>query len=233
MLSVLARSSPFLARGGSSVRVQFTLYRHYSYFKNLLGKFRGGGEKEVVRSTENSDAMSKELQQLKAQLEELKEAELQVISKKNNRELEEALPDKNQRQWKYLKTIWDKTDVKKVISIVYPEKRLLGLGCGFILVNSLVSMYVPFSIGKIIDVVSVSGSSSYSLKLQLVVLGGVFVIGAVSQFGRVSIFRWISEKVINGMRKNLYATLLVRKDLAFFDKNRTGDLLSRISSVIP
>ena len=45
----------------------------------------------------------------------------------------------------------------------------------------------------------------------------------------MTIFGLIGERIGNSLRKRLFSSL-INKDVEFYDENRTGDLISRISS---
>jgi putative ABC transport system ATP-binding protein len=56
----------------------------------------------------------------------------------------------------------------------------------------------------------------------------VFGISAGAMFGRVALLNIASARINATLRTNLYQSL-VKQDVAFFDKTRTGDLLNRLS----
>jgi ATP-binding cassette subfamily B (MDR/TAP) protein 10 len=86
--------------------------------------------------------------------------------------------------------------------------------------------------GKIIDIVthpSMDGYLGLSMPEFAGVLSMVFVVGAAANAGRVLLFRIAGERIIQRLRNDLYRSIL-RQDMAFFDKNRTGELISRLST---
>ncbi|KAI7864103.1 P-loop containing nucleoside triphosphate hydrolase protein [Spinellus fusiger] len=85
--------------------------------------------------------------------------------------------------------------------------------------------------GKIIDIVtnpSTEGILGLSMPQFFVALSAVFLVGAAANTGRVLLFRWTGERIIQRLRNDLYRSIL-RQDMAFFDRNRTGELISRLS----
>ena len=48
---------------------------------------------------------------------------------------------------------------------------------------------------------------------------------------RAAIFNILSERIARNLRKDFYESLMY-KDIAFYDANRTGDLISRLNSDI-
>lgn len=104
---------------------------------------------------------------------------------------------------------------------------------GLLAISSAISMSIPMVIGKFLD----SGNESletvtiYGLNMTqfFITIGGVFVIGAISNAGRVVILRTVGEKLVARLRtRTLKASL--EQDSAFLDNNRVGDLISRLSS---
>ncbi|ORX89182.1 ATP-binding cassette sub-family B member 10 [Basidiobolus meristosporus CBS 931.73] len=84
--------------------------------------------------------------------------------------------------------------------------------------------------GKIIDIVTESSKIPFDLELTqfFALLGGVFACGALANIGRIVLIRVAGEKVIARLRTNLYDSIM-KKDMTFFDANRSGDLISRLS----
>lgn len=57
----------------------------------------------------------------------------------------------------------------------------------------------------------------------------IIVASAIASFIRDLIFSYASESLGLSLRQKLFDTV-IRKDISFFDDNRTGDILSRIGS---
>ncbi|KAJ2458563.1 ATP-binding cassette permease mdl1 [Coemansia sp. RSA 2424] len=120
----------------------------------------------------------------------------------------------------------------RLFRLAKPEYRLLGGAVGLLFVSSTVTMAVPFSMGKIIDMVTNSGASipmGLSLTQVFVGLGSVFVVGAIANAGRVMLIRTAGERMIARLRKLIFERIM-HQDLGFFDRNRSGDLVSRLST---
>ncbi|KAJ2888784.1 ATP-binding cassette permease mdl1 [Coemansia asiatica] len=120
----------------------------------------------------------------------------------------------------------------RLFQMARPEYKLLTGAVGLLFISSGVTMMVPFSMGKIIDIVTNAGSTiPFGLSLGQVFagLGATFVIGAVANAGRVILIRTAGERMIARLRRDLFSRVM-RQDMAFFDRNRTGDLVSRLST---
>ncbi|KAI9754866.1 MAG: multidrug-resistance transporter mdr2, partial [Chaenotheca gracillima] len=124
-------------------------------------------------------------------------------------------------------------EVWRLIKIAKPETRWLGLAFSFLLVSSAISMSIPFSIGKIMDMATSTDAGSRLFGLELthfyMALGGVLVVGAAANYGRIIILRIVGERVVARLRSQLYRRTYVQ-NAEFFDANRVGDLISRLSS---
>ncbi|XP_005102782.1 ATP-binding cassette sub-family B member 10, mitochondrial [Aplysia californica] len=124
-----------------------------------------------------------------------------------------------------------KVDVKRLLSLARPEKWKLAAAMGCLVVSSGVAMSVPFYIGKIIDLIYTSDKSVMMNNLNAVcaVLLGVFILGGLANFGRVYILQTSSQRMVKQLRENLFSRI-IRQEMAFFDKTKTGELVNRLST---
>ncbi|KAI9679578.1 MAG: ATP-binding cassette permease mdl1 [Trizodia sp. TS-e1964] len=95
-------------------------------------------------------------------------------------------------------------------------------------------MSIPFSIGKILDIATNSTSDNdklFGLELShfYIALGGVLAIGAAANYGRIIILRIVGERIVARLRSQLFRKTY-SQNAEFFDANRVGDLISRLSS---
>ncbi|POS83600.1 ABC transporter-like protein [Erysiphe pulchra] len=125
-------------------------------------------------------------------------------------------------------------EILRLIKIARPEAKWLSLAFVFLLVSSSISMAIPFSIGKILDLAtqnSSEGGTLFELNNQqfFLALGLILSIGAAANYGRIIILRIVGERVISRLRSKLFRRTFVQ-DAEFFDANRVGDLISRLSS---
>ncbi|KAF2868187.1 P-loop containing nucleoside triphosphate hydrolase protein [Massariosphaeria phaeospora] len=126
------------------------------------------------------------------------------------------------------------SEVWRLIKIARPELKSLSWAFLFLLVSSAVSMSVPFSIGRILDIAT-HGEGSSELLLGLdpttfyIALAGVLTTGAAANFGRIIILRIVGERIVARLRSQLYRKTFVQ-NAEFFDANRVGDLISRLGS---
>ncbi|KAL8973757.1 MAG: hypothetical protein Q9197_002005 [Variospora fuerteventurae] len=125
-------------------------------------------------------------------------------------------------------------EIWRLVKIAKPESKVLGVAFLFLLVSSGISVSVPFSIGKILDVATKPDSGTQHLfGLDLTTfyaaLGGILVIGAGANYGRIIILRIVGERIVARLRSQLFRRTFVQ-NAEFFDANRVGDLISRLSS---
>ena len=124
-------------------------------------------------------------------------------------------------------------EIWRLVKIARPEAGVLGFAFLFLLVSSSISMSIPFSIGKILDIATNKDGTSAIFGLDLstfyIALGGVLVVGASANYGRIIILRIVGERIVARLRSQLFRRTFVQ-NAEFFDANRVGDLISRLSS---
>lgn len=89
-------------------------------------------------------------------------------------------------------------------------------------------MCVPAGMGHVIDIVSDPVNAS-QLPTIAAGLGGLFVVGAISNVIRVNVSGMIGERITARLRQDTFSSIL-NQEIAFFDKTRTGELINRLSS---
>ena len=143
-------------------------------------------------------------------------------------------------------------EFKRLLHLADPEKWRLAGAVGLLVISSGVTMSVPFALGKVIDIIynldqlktgvkSVAVGSSgkdasnekerikRDLRRVCGVLVGVFALGASANFGRVYLMRVISQNVTARLRTAVFSSI-VRQEVAFFDRRKTGELVNRLSA---
>lgn len=134
-------------------------------------------------------------------------------------------------------------EVWRLIKIARPEAKVLGVAFVFLLISSGITMAVPFSIGKILDIATQGGQSAdaltseagsdmlfgYSVTTFYIGLASILAVGAAANYGRIIILRIVGERIVARLRSKLFRQTYVQ-NAEFFDANRVGDLISRLSS---
>ena len=124
-------------------------------------------------------------------------------------------------------------EIWRLIKIARPEAKVLSYAFVLLLVSSTITMSIPFSIGKILDIATKTdgGDTLFGLTLPTFYfsLGGVLAVGAAANYGRIIILRTVGERIVARLRSQLFRRTFVQ-NAEFFDANRVGDLISRLSS---
>ncbi|KAI1822847.1 P-loop containing nucleoside triphosphate hydrolase protein [Xylaria intraflava] len=128
------------------------------------------------------------------------------------------------RRWSSLREIW------RLLRIARQETLPLLGAVSLLLVSSAVTISVPLTIGKVMNLstsdsadTTIFGLTTYQFFPALAL---VFTIGAAANFGRIILLRIIGERVVSRLRSQLYRKTL-RQEGEFFDANKVGDLTSR------
>ncbi|KAI9341989.1 P-loop containing nucleoside triphosphate hydrolase protein [Obelidium mucronatum] len=164
-------------------------------------------------------------------------------SNQSQAELKEAAKEakKQQQLAKRAEKAEKRKQLKQLFALAKPEFGLLSGAAGCLVVSSAVSMAVPFTMGKIMDFVmlemglKVPDSKLFeflkSIPFEQLFGGlvGVFLVGAGANFGRIVLMRRAAERIVERMRNRVFDNV-IRQDIQFFDENRTGDVISRLSS---
>jgi ABC-type multidrug transport system fused ATPase/permease subunit len=120
-------------------------------------------------------------------------------------------------------------DWRRLLSLAWPERWLLTVASVGLLVSSSSNLIIIGMAGRIVDVL-VKGPDDADTQLLsiLLVLCIVFVAGSIMTFLRAYFFTLAGERVVARLRANLFSQI-IQQEIGFFDENRTGDTLSRLS----
>ncbi|WFD35884.1 hypothetical protein MCUN1_002752 [Malassezia cuniculi] len=121
-------------------------------------------------------------------------------------------------------------DMRRMYSLVLPERRRLLLAFALLLVASGVSLSVPFTIGKLVDYFATPDTRlpfGIGMTTVAALLLCVFATGALARATSNIILELAGVRVIQRMRESAFAQAL-RQDVAFADRG-AGDTVSRIN----
>ena len=115
-----------------------------------------------------------------------------------------------------------------LLGLAAPHRLRLGIAGASLATSTAVGLVVPWAVGQGIDAALVA-SSLESLRVLILALVGLLVVRGLSVFVEVYALRSAGALILQDLRTRLHARLL---DLtpAFFESQRTGDLLSRLGS---
>lgn len=116
-----------------------------------------------------------------------------------------------------------------IFQFMLPYRGMFFLGLGFLLLSSLTLLTFPFVAGKLIDTAQGSEWIVSDINSIALILVGILAVQSLFSFFRVWTFALVSERSMRDIRQALYSKLL-RLPMTFFDKRRTGELISRITS---
>jgi ATP-binding cassette subfamily B (MDR/TAP) protein 9 len=139
---------------------------------------------------------------------------LQVFFSYRERRLPAAVPEGG----------FSKVTVSKLIRLALREKWILIMAFLFLIVAAVAQATIPHFIGQALDAVKENKSVTYPL--TGLILGAIFC--SLFSALRGASFVLLGAKVNVEMRGNLFASIL-RQDMGFFDKTKTGDLSSRMT----
>ncbi|KAM0715015.1 hypothetical protein Q7P37_009480 [Cladosporium fusiforme] len=125
-------------------------------------------------------------------------------------------------------------EVLRLLKIAAPEWKTLGWAFLFLLISSGVTMSVPFSIGRILDVASKPPEENatflgMSMNTFYIAFATILATGACANYGRIIILRVVGERIVMKLRSQLFRRTFIQ-NAEFFDANRVGDLISRLGS---
>ncbi|KAI3318201.1 putative ATP-binding cassette protein [Xylariaceae sp. AK1471] len=128
------------------------------------------------------------------------------------------------RRWSSLREVW------RLLRIARRETWPLMGAVSLLLVSSAVTISVPLTIGKVMNLATSDAADTTIFGLTMYqffpALALVFTIGAAANFGRIVLLRVIGERVVSRLRTQLYRKTLAQEG-EFFDANKVGDITSR------
>lgn len=116
-----------------------------------------------------------------------------------------------------------------VFRFVLPYKLTFFAGLVFLLFSSLTLLTFPFVAGKLIDTASGESWLVNDINAIALILLGILLVQSIFSFFRVWLFAKVSERSMRDIRVSLYSRM-VQLPMTFFDKRRTGELISRITA---
>lgn len=117
---------------------------------------------------------------------------------------------------------------------IKPYKGYFILGLIFLAFSSLIFMVVPAAVGQMLKAAKGDTLIPYlNIHMNIFQYGWLFLAILLSQgllsYLRVNVFAIVTENSLAQIRMDLYNKLLAQ-NMAFFEKNRVGDVVSRLST---
>ena len=121
--------------------------------------------------------------------------------------------------------------LRRIFSYVKPYRAYFIFGMLFMGLSTGSLMLFPYLAGKMLDVAQGQGGDFPLTTVSEVGLAliGVFVLQAMFAFSRSMLMAQVSERSMADLRKDVFGKMIALP-LTFYDKRRTGELISRITS---
>ena len=117
-----------------------------------------------------------------------------------------------------------------IYAFIIPYKGPFAIGIAALLLSSVMLLAFPYLSGQLLDVAAGNDSAlADNITVIALALLGVFVVQSVFSFIRVYFFAQVNERSTADIRLALYSKLM-SLPMIFYDRHRTGELISRITS---
>lgn len=131
-------------------------------------------------------------------------------------------------------------DLGRILEIAAPERPMLVVATICLFLSLVPPMYLPIAFGEMMDELVAhskgdltAGSDDDKRRANVdrlaVRLCLILLLGAFFSFWRSFIFNTAGERVVARLRIRLFASIM-RQEIGFFDRRKSGELLSRLSS---
>lgn len=121
-----------------------------------------------------------------------------------------------------------RTTLQRLISVARPELPTLALGLIFLILSSGAGLAYPQIVRRMMDTVLQPKNASLLLP-SVLGLFAAFSLQSIAGSLRYWMFTISGERIVLKLRQKLYERIL-DQEVAFFDFQRTGELMSRLSS---
>jgi ABC transporter fused permease/ATP-binding protein len=121
------------------------------------------------------------------------------------------------------------TQLRRLLGLARPELRTISAAIVLLVISSAAALAFPQVIRILVDEGLGQGARLEALDRGAVMLAVLAAIQAIAMAGRYSLFSLAGERIVARIRTQLFEHLL-RQEIAFFDAQRTGELVSRLSS---
>ncbi|XP_052743697.1 mitochondrial potassium channel ATP-binding subunit [Bicyclus anynana] len=126
-----------------------------------------------------------------------------------------------------------KFDWKRFLEYLLPHKWLLVAAVASALAVAFLNVYIPAMLGVIVNVLA--GVRNHppadfieEIKMPALELISLYIGQAIFTFLYIHLLAQVGERVAAQMKQDLFVSIL-KQDMAFFDQERTGELVNRIT----
>lgn len=111
--------------------------------------------------------------------------------------------------------------------IIFYKKRL-GYAALCMILSAFSTAALPFLIKDVFDDIFAQGNT-YKLIIFCISVLAAFIIKGMASYGESVLLTYVGQKIISDIQNRLFRHMM-KLDLAFFHKNTSGDLLSRLTN---
>jgi len=118
-------------------------------------------------------------------------------------------------------------EFKWIWRYVKKYRYIMAVGLFISTVVALLNMVAPYVQGMIVDKVIIGGETGL-LAALLLAIAGATLVKSVMRYVHQCIFEHVSQNVVYNIREEIYMRMQ-SLDFEFFDKTKTGDIMSRMT----
>jgi ATP-binding cassette subfamily B protein len=118
--------------------------------------------------------------------------------------------------------------LKKLLELIRHERRVLWLALIAILINSGVNLVGPLLIGHAIDKYVIP-RDYHGVLVYTAILLGMYICGLVASYLQTILMGGVGQRMLYTLRNAIFNKLQLLP-VAFFNQNKTGDLISRVNN---
>ncbi|NTU67164.1 MAG: ABC transporter ATP-binding protein [Candidatus Moranbacteria bacterium] len=122
-----------------------------------------------------------------------------------------------------IKTAW-----RRLVPLMAEEKRTLAVSMTAALANSATSLISPIIIARIVDTY-IAGHDFHGVLSFSGLLAIIFIIGLIANYLQIITMGGMGRRLLFNLRNKIFAKLQ-ELPVAFFNQNKSGDLISRINN---
>ncbi|XP_053276299.1 ATP-binding cassette sub-family B member 9 [Pleuronectes platessa] len=116
----------------------------------------------------------------------------------------------------------------RLIAISSKDGGLLCAAILFLIISAVCESFIPYYYGRAIDSIVENKSMAHFAK-PVITLAALAFVSSIAMGVRGGVFTLTFARINLRLRSRLFRTLM-RQEIAFFDENHTGDIISRLSA---
>ncbi|EDO45926.1 predicted protein, partial [Nematostella vectensis] len=116
----------------------------------------------------------------------------------------------------------------KLLSYLKPDMGYVALAFFFLVAACAAQIFIPYYTGLVIDGIAIEKNKK-KFEMAILTMGLICLGEAICAGFRGAIFRYVASR-FNIRINNLLFGSIVNQDISFFDKTKTGEIVSRLTS---